>query len=110
MSLRFLPTNKWKREAFYLLIYIAVILPLTFGILSTGNYKPYQLSLVYVLYLLLFVFGLYRIVYYYRLQIKPYILLDKDYIFIYQGMLLPHKKIPIQQIERIKHREEIIVL
>ena len=25
-------------------------------------------------------------------------------------MLLTHKKIPIQQIERIKHREEIIVL
>ncbi|WP_058307177.1 hypothetical protein [Gracilibacillus massiliensis] len=111
MRFSFSKDINWIKRAILWLLYISVVI--VFNIITMVNQSQAVISyylIVISLTILFTAFGVYKSLFYFKIQEKDYITIDHDQLSIYKGNLLSRTTIPFQKVERVVEISSMLLI
>ncbi|WP_163583346.1 hypothetical protein [Gracilibacillus saliphilus] len=111
MQFTFNPDVKWKKYSVNWFLYvIAVVVTMVSTFSNMLELGIIQLIIGLILQLLIILFGITRVMFYYKMPNKVYLRLEENSISLYRPNLLTRIKIEFRNIERVVEMDDMFLL
>ncbi len=111
MRLKFSEEINWKKRGILWVLYVVLVI---FSNILTMVVRPdatISFYLIFITLVILFTaFGVYKILFYFQIQEKNYIIITGEKLTIYRGNLLSRKDIPFKKIKRVVQISDMLLV